>query len=125
MHRLIFDLLSLARVEAGTDTLEPRRVPLGPFVGDCLARHRGRAEANGQVLEAIGPGGEGTEIAVWADEEALEQILGNLVDNALKYTPPATPQEATNAYGIARPGYPASDAGRLVGASLNWRANRS
>ena len=27
-------------------------------------------------------------VSVWADEEAVSQILENLVDNALKYTPP-------------------------------------
>jgi two-component system phosphate regulon sensor histidine kinase PhoR len=87
LHRLIFDMLSLARVEAETDTFEPRRVAVGPFVATCLARHRGRADANGQALEAVPPVPE-PEVAVWADEEALDQILGNLVDNALKYTPP-------------------------------------
>jgi len=86
LERLTFDLLSLARVEAGTDTFEPQRVALGQFVAACLARHRGRADANGQVLEAVPPVPDG-EVAVWADEEALDQILGNLVDNALKYTP--------------------------------------
>jgi len=86
LHQLIFDLLSLARVEAGTDTFEPQRVALGPFVAACLARHGGRAEANGQVLEAVPPV-PNDDLAVWADEEALDQILGNLVDNALKYTP--------------------------------------
>lgn len=86
LQRLISDLLSLARVEAGTDTFEPQRVALGPFVAACLARHRGRAEANGQALEASPPVPD-DDLAVWADEEALDQILGNLVDNALKYTP--------------------------------------
>jgi len=86
LQLLIVDMLSLARVEAGADTVEPRRVPLRPFVEACLARHRGRAEGSGQTLDAVPPA-PADDIAVWADEEALDQILGNLVDNALKYTP--------------------------------------
>jgi two-component system phosphate regulon sensor histidine kinase PhoR len=86
LQLLIFDLLSLARVEAGADTFEPRRVPLRPFVVACVERHRGRAEGNDQTLEADASAPE-DDVAVWADEEALDQILGNLVDNALKYTP--------------------------------------
>ena len=30
---------------------------------------------------------DGPDVSVWADEEAVDQILGNLMDNALKYTP--------------------------------------
>ena len=83
---LVHDLLSLARIEGGTESLDLRPVPLGPVVATCVARHAARAEGKGQVIEAVPPAG-GEAVAAWADEEAVEQILDNLVDNAVKYTP--------------------------------------
>jgi two-component system phosphate regulon sensor histidine kinase PhoR len=52
-------------------------------VRDCARRHRPRAEARRQSLRVE----EGPAVQAWADEEAVEQVLENLLDNALKYTP--------------------------------------
>jgi two-component system phosphate regulon sensor histidine kinase PhoR len=119
LHALILDLLSLARIESGIEVFEFQAVPVERVVLACLERHRARAAAKNQTLEAIAPdidqvtgrqAGGSRQLAVgsrqpnhgplpsadcllptaaeaWADEEAVAQILDNLVDNALKYTP--------------------------------------
>jgi two-component system phosphate regulon sensor histidine kinase PhoR len=89
LHALILDLLSLARIESGEEIFEFQDVAVGPVVQACLDRHRERAEAKGQRLEAAAPAPDDGTTA-WADEEALSQILDNLVDNAVKYTPPGS-----------------------------------
>lgn len=87
LHALILDLLVLARVESGDAGLEFERVPLEDAIHACLDRHRTRAEAKGQAFGGVALGACPAGLAVWADEEALAQILDNLVDNAIKYTP--------------------------------------
>jgi two-component system, OmpR family, phosphate regulon sensor histidine kinase PhoR len=83
LDALIHDLLSLARIESGEEVMDFGPIPMAEMVEACLARHRPRAEAKDMTLE-VNPPAE--QLSVWADEEALRQILDNLVDNAVKYT---------------------------------------
>jgi len=84
---LIEDLLSLARIEAGEYRLEYDPVPVEDAVHACMDRHRTRAEAKGLTLDGVALDGCPADAAVWVDEEGLAQLLDNLVDNAIKYTP--------------------------------------
>ena len=84
---LIEDLLSLARIESTENGLQPEAVPVDDAVHACLDRHRTRAEAKGLTLDGVALADTPPALSVWADEEGLAQLLDNLVDNAIKYTP--------------------------------------
>lgn len=86
LNRLVLDLLSLARLESGQDMFQLAPLMLGPVVRRCAEGHRPLAEARGldYTLDLALP--DEATVAV-ADEEAVRQILENLIDNAIKYTP--------------------------------------
>jgi two-component system phosphate regulon sensor histidine kinase PhoR len=86
LNQLVLDLLSLARLESGQEPYEHRPLELAPVVSSCVESHRDRASARSQALGLeLGPLDD--QALVVADEEAVRQILDNLIDNALKYTP--------------------------------------
>jgi two-component system phosphate regulon sensor histidine kinase PhoR len=84
---LVGDLMTLARLDAGEATLAFETVAVEDAVHACLDRHRTRAEAKGLRLDGVALAGCPANLGVWADEGALAQVLDNLVDNAIKYTP--------------------------------------
>lgn len=86
LHALILDLLRLARIESATEVFSLEELDINLIVEACVLRHRTLAESKQQKLETLPPT-EQTPVLAWADEEAVQQILDNLVDNALKYTP--------------------------------------
>jgi two-component system phosphate regulon sensor histidine kinase PhoR len=87
LEELIKDLLSLARIESGHLRLEPQAIPLERAISECLERHHPRAESKTLTLVEKPPKDGPPDLAVWADPDALRQVLDNLVDNAIKYTP--------------------------------------
>lgn len=84
MSKLVDDLLALSRLEAHSMDLKFRPVALAPFIARALQLVRPQADAKHLSLaQALDAAVED----VPADEEALLQILVNLLDNAVKYTP--------------------------------------
>ncbi len=81
MHRLINDILELSAIESGTINVEPVNIRLQPFVEDVFANLSAKAEAK-QVKLA---NEVNHDAIVFADHVRLEQMLTNLIDNAIKF----------------------------------------
>ena len=81
MHRLIDDILELSSIEAGKITVEPRELQLFPLVREVSVNLAAKAVDKKVTIK--------NEIAadtrVRADAFRLEQMLTNLLDNALKF----------------------------------------
>jgi signal transduction histidine kinase/ActR/RegA family two-component response regulator len=82
--RMIEDLLDRTRIQSGRLDLLPGEIDLGHCVADVVEQLRLLAQAKGQTLEAIVPP---VPLMVWADHDRLIQIVTNLVQNAVKFTP--------------------------------------
>src|SRR5579884_206932 len=84
LAKLIDDLLDMSRIIAGKLRLEPRPVRLPPVIHAAVDVVRPAAEAKGVHVEvAI----EAEAAVVSGDPERLQQIVWNLVSNAVKFTP--------------------------------------
>jgi two-component system phosphate regulon sensor histidine kinase PhoR len=90
LNNLIMDLLSIARIEAETELFDFIWVPVKEVVEQCVNRHRDRAMQRSISMNAFPMEGSlhpDQDLECLVDEEAFVQILDNLVDNAVKYTP--------------------------------------
>jgi two-component system OmpR family sensor kinase len=81
MGRLVADLLALARADAGQPLVQ-KRVELDAVLIEAYQQERRLAE--GVELNL----GELEQVQVLGDPDRLKQLVLNLVDNALRYTPP-------------------------------------
>jgi signal transduction histidine kinase len=84
LDRLIRDLFELARLEAGATPLELERLDWAALTRNTIERFSPRYGAAGLSL-AIGE--SPPEAWVFADGARLEQVLDNLLVNALRYVP--------------------------------------
>ncbi len=83
MQRIVDELLDLSRIESGHWKPRPEAVRMADLANDIFTRLGASAKSKGIALDArIDPGA----VAVYADRTALEQILVNLVENAIRYS---------------------------------------
>lgn len=85
MGRLVKDLLDLARMEAGHLELNFREFPLEPLVQRVHRKFSALCKERGIALQLEMPDAPIT--LRHADEDRLEQVLTNLLDNAVRHTP--------------------------------------
>ena len=81
---LVNDILDLAKVEAGKQTLEPMDIDIRVFLENSLVMIKEKALKHGIELSLSVNGVPDT---IRADERKLKQILYNLLSNAVKFTP--------------------------------------
>jgi len=82
--RMIEDLLDRTRIQTGKLELVPAELDLGQCVTEVVEQLRPLAQAKRQSLEGLYPD---VPLLVWADRDRLVQIVINLVQNAMKFTP--------------------------------------
>ena len=87
MQRIVDDLLDLSRIESGGWRPNPVTCHIADVVADVMLAVKPAAAAKDVVVRAdIAPDAE----AVLADPTALRQVLGNLVENAVRHTAAGT-----------------------------------
>ncbi len=84
LNHLVADLLSLARVEAQEDGLPLETLDLVPILEGAIALHENAATNRGLELSFSA---DATSLSVTGDRESLVQVVDNLLDNAIQYTP--------------------------------------
>jgi signal transduction histidine kinase/CheY-like chemotaxis protein len=85
MTRLIDDLLDVSRISRGKIPLRPARVDLAAIVAEAIDSHQSLADSGGHRLTlGVPPEPVSTE----GDATRLLQIFGNVLHNAIKFTPP-------------------------------------
>ena len=86
LARLVDDLQTLSLAEAGQLPLRKERVDLTELLSDVVTSFSSQAEALGVDLR-METHGDPTTLFFTADPGRLDQVLGNLVHNALQHTP--------------------------------------
>ncbi|HEY60997.1 MAG TPA: HAMP domain-containing protein [Anaerolineae bacterium] len=82
LHRLVNDLLILARLESGTADFQKADIALNELLNNMIDKFELQAKKAGVELKTDFNG----EVIVYADGDRLAQVFTNLIGNAIKFT---------------------------------------
>jgi two-component system OmpR family sensor kinase len=128
---MIEELLELARIDANEDQELPEPISVAALVEAAMLAVRPRAQQQGVVVVVADPL---PEVLVNAAPVAAKVALANILDNAVKFSPPggqvrvavtAADDEAVIAVSDAGPGVSPEDAERLFQPFYRGKASRS
>ncbi len=109
LGRLVAHLLDLSRLDNGVVPLHSRRFEVWPYLAGVLkeanmSKGSGHARKDVHLHLDVSP----PELTAYADPERLHQVVANLIDNAVKHSPPHGRVTVR-----ARPGEPAVGEGSM------------
>lgn len=82
LTRLVQELLNISRIEEGRYRVEKKPFPIKPLIDDIIAINKGRSKAHHLKVRLPKHLGE-----AYGDEDKIEEVLSNLADNAIRYSP--------------------------------------
>ena len=85
MERVVADLLEVTRLERGAPTVLPEPIAVNVLLREAVDDHILHAEQKGVELKVEEASAEDV---VLADVDAMSRVFSNLLDNALRFTPP-------------------------------------
>jgi signal transduction histidine kinase len=83
-NRLVEDLLDLRQITTGRLTVQPGRIAARSLLAECVKAHRSAIATASMQLVIDAPG---ERVDVRADRHRVLQVFGNLIGNAIKFTP--------------------------------------
>jgi signal transduction histidine kinase len=89
LSRLVGDLLEASRLESGTIELQPTEFDLSALLEEM--RNRMQPLGDRHPIRISAPG----KLPVVADKDRIEQVMSNLLSNAIRYSPEGGPIEVT------------------------------
>ncbi len=84
LARIVVSMLNLSKIEAGEVALSPARYAISKQIFDTLLTFERQIEKKNIVIKGFEEMGS---VAVYADKDLLQQVIYNLLDNAVKFTP--------------------------------------
>lgn len=122
LNRMVGNILDLSKLEANAWRINPERTPVAEVIGMALDMFS--SDNNARIVVHL----DQNLPEVFADSTQLVQILKNLIENALKYSPPESMIEINSAWRDGVPTIEVLDRGRGLPAEPNdmfkpfWRA---